>query len=440
MAVGQRTLWRQVATCMAVSAALWLSGCGIWASQDEEEEQRQAFNLAVSQQVSANDGWGDCGLSAAAAEKPGTARKGGISDAEVRSVIINVCKNPPDKCKGVKVKITAPLLAAQIYQESKGDKYVSQKTDQRYRNDPDYDPTKVARGIAQFMTGTWKTHGIDGDGDGDKDIDDPADAIASMASYDCEVHEIVKDIPGDKIENMLAAYNAGPGAVQKYKGVPDYRETRFYVDDIGYNAGRFTAVAGPSGNPGNGTKGKPLGYIAAAPWKDGDGQRRKYRGWTLNVRTIRMLEAAERSLGVKNPTSSKGHFQVMQGSYNAGGVGASGGTHDGGGALDLAPVGDREVGALRAAGFAAWARTPEEGDWGPHIHAIAVGDKELSSSAKAQVQNFMDNENGLTNHGRDTYRPKAQARRARRRCLRRRKCPAVGGSSRQREVRGKVGT
>ena len=42
-----------------------------------------------------------------------------------------------------------------------------------------------ARGIAQFIPGTWATHGIDGDGDGDRDIWDPNDAIPSAASYDC---------------------------------------------------------------------------------------------------------------------------------------------------------------------------------------------------------------------------------------------------------------
>ncbi|MEQ6027940.1 bifunctional lytic transglycosylase/C40 family peptidase [Streptomyces salinarius] len=102
-----------------------------------------------------------------------------------------------------------------------------------------------AQGIAQFMPSTWETHGIDGNGDGKRDVWDPEDAIPSSAKYLCTIAEDVKGVPGDKQNNMLAAYNAGSAAVQKYGGVPPYKETQNYVRSI-------TALAN-SGNGGGRT-------------------------------------------------------------------------------------------------------------------------------------------------------------------------------------------
>lgn len=89
-----------------------------------------------------------------------------------------------------------------------------------------------AQGIAQFMPSTWESSGIDGNGDGKRDVWDPEDAIPSAAKYLCEIAKDVKDVPGDKQSNMLAAYNAGPGAVRQAGGIPPIKETQDYVRSI----------------------------------------------------------------------------------------------------------------------------------------------------------------------------------------------------------------
>lgn len=92
-------------------------------------------------------------------------------------------------------------------------------------------------------------------------------------------------------------------------------------------------------------------------------------------------------------------LNVVQGSYTDA-VAASFGTHAGGGAVDisvrvkdqLATLLDANemaelVTALRQAGFAAWVRLP--GDLSPaaatHIHAIAIGDRDLAEAARRQL-------------------------------------------------------
>jgi soluble lytic murein transglycosylase-like protein len=46
---------------------------------------------------------------------------------------------------------------------------------------------------------------------------------------------------GNNVPLVVAAYNAGPGAVVKYKGVPRYRETQGYVRTV---MGRYAAARG----------------------------------------------------------------------------------------------------------------------------------------------------------------------------------------------------
>ncbi|WP_225848155.1 bifunctional lytic transglycosylase/C40 family peptidase [Streptomyces sp. HPF1205] len=122
------------------------------------------------------------------------------------------------------------LLAAQLYQES--------GWNPRARSGAD------AEGIAQFIPGTWATHGVDGDGDGKADVWDPQDAIPSAARYDCDLAAYVKNVPGDNTDNMLASYNAGAYAVIQAGGIPPFAETQNYVRIIRSLAKSFAAPVG----------------------------------------------------------------------------------------------------------------------------------------------------------------------------------------------------
>ncbi len=113
-------------------------------------------------------------------------------------------------------------------------------------------------------------------------------------------------------------------------------------------------------------------------------------GHTLNRRTVLMLRAAERLLDADS------RFRIAQGSYlEEAGRGAH--PHRGGGVVDLLLDADapalsaNAVAALRQVGFAAWYRAREGR---PHIHAVAVGDRELSPSAAWQVKSYFEGRDG----------------------------------------------
>lgn len=133
---------------------------------------------------------------------------------------------------------------------------------------------------------------------------------------------------------------------------------------------------------------------------------------TLNERTLAMLDQAQVIYDSRNPNGPVNFRQaITQGSYNPGGVSASFGTHDGGGAVDLSvrsyvdwSVLTAEIPpmieALRIAGFAAWLRDTGSlyEDSPIHIHAIAVGDADLSPIARAQIdgeRGYLRGYNGL---------------------------------------------
>lgn len=125
-----------------------------------------------------------------------------------------------------------------------------------------------------------------------------------------------------------------------------------------------------------------------------------FRGRRADNRSIKQIEEAER-IG--------GPLTITQGAYNSS-VGASGGTHSGGGAFDFSVRGlsstqiNGRVRALRMVGFAAWLRTSDEGPWAPHIHAVSVGCPDLAPVAARQVSALRAGRNGLRSNRADRHR------------------------------------
>jgi soluble lytic murein transglycosylase-like protein len=82
-----------------------------------------------------------------------------------------------------------------------------------------------AVGIGQFMVGTADMAGID--------PFDPAASIDATARLLASYVERYRAYAGaDPYALALAAYNAGPGAVDRFGGLPPYAETREYIADI----------------------------------------------------------------------------------------------------------------------------------------------------------------------------------------------------------------
>ncbi len=110
--------------------------------------------------------------------------------------------------------VSTPLVEAVAWQES------------RFRQNAV--STKGALGVMQLMPETARRLGVD--------ASDLKGNIDGGVTY---LGQMLNRFGGD-LPRALAAYNAGPGAVQRYGGVPPYAETQAYVRSI---LGRLSAVS-----------------------------------------------------------------------------------------------------------------------------------------------------------------------------------------------------
>ncbi|HEX5557108.1 MAG TPA: lytic transglycosylase domain-containing protein [Gaiellales bacterium] len=95
--------------------------------------------------------------------------------------------------------------------------------------DPNARSGAGAGGLMQLMPGTARGLGV-------TNVYDPAQSI------DAGTHYLRDQLDhfGGNVRLALAAYNAGPGAVESYGGVPPYPETQSYVSDVLANYARYS--------------------------------------------------------------------------------------------------------------------------------------------------------------------------------------------------------
>ena len=99
------------------------------------------------------------------------------------------------------------LLYAMIGQESTGNRYAISP--------------KGAKGLMQLMDGTAAELGV-------SDVFDPQQNIFGGAHY----MRRMLDAHGGDLRTALAAYNAGPRTIAKYKGIPPFAETKQYITRV----------------------------------------------------------------------------------------------------------------------------------------------------------------------------------------------------------------
>ena len=85
---------------------------------------------------------------------------------------------------------------------------------------PDAVSPKGAIGLMQLMPATAQAYGAD-----------PRNPAQNVEAGTALLRELLIKYNGDA-RRALAAYNAGPGAVERYNGVPPYRETQTYIERV----------------------------------------------------------------------------------------------------------------------------------------------------------------------------------------------------------------
>jgi soluble lytic murein transglycosylase-like protein len=122
------------------------------------------------------------------------------------------------------------------------------------RTESDYDPAVVssvgAQGLMQLMPDTARLMGVTDAFDPRQNIMGGARYLQVLARRFCKqavaAGQAAVCTPDERVK-VIAAYHAGPGAVEKYGGMPPYETTRAYVAAV---VRRYDALAAGATEPG----------------------------------------------------------------------------------------------------------------------------------------------------------------------------------------------
>ena len=123
-----------------------------------------------------------------------------------------------------KVRLAYPALRPIIEEAARKSGLPTELIDAVIRTESGYRPQAISRagaqGLMQLMPKTARSLGV-------KDALDPRQNVLGGSKY---LRKMLDRF--GRVSHALAAYNAGPGAVIKYKGVPPYKETQRYVQVV----------------------------------------------------------------------------------------------------------------------------------------------------------------------------------------------------------------